>query len=132
MPLERFRSGGRFEQVGSYCRAVRAGPLIVVSGSAAIDNEGQVLHPQDTYAQTEHALRTALNALSALGGTRETVMRSRVLLAPNADWRGAIKAHGETFHGVDPANTTYYVHGFIPEGVLVEVELDAIVADDRG
>jgi hypothetical protein len=27
-----------------------------------------------------------------------------------------------------PANTTHYVAGFIPEGVLVEVELDAIVA----
>ena len=31
--------------------------------------------------------------------------------------------------GIDPANTTYFVSGFIPEGVLVEVELDAIVAE---
>ncbi len=38
-----------------------------------------------------------------------------------------MRAHGEAFAGVDPANTTYFVAGFIPEGVLVEVELDAIV-----
>ena len=29
--------------------------------------------------------------------------------------------------GNEPANTTLYVHGFIPEGVLVEVELDAVL-----
>jgi hypothetical protein len=28
-----------------------------------------------------------------------------------------------------PPNTTLYVEGFIPPGVLVEVELDAIVDD---
>ena len=43
------------------------------------------------------------------------------------DWHAAVRAHGEAFAGVDPANTTYFVAGFIPEGVLVEVELDAIV-----
>jgi hypothetical protein len=31
------------------------------------------------------------------------------------------------FAGVDPANTTLYVAAFIPEGVVVEVELDAVV-----
>ena len=28
-----------------------------------------------------------------------------------------------------PANTTYFVAGFVPDGVLVEVELDALAAD---
>ena len=46
-------------------------------------------------------------------------------------WEGAVRAHRETFAGVEPANTTYFVSGFIPEGVLVEVELDAIVPEPR-
>jgi hypothetical protein len=50
-----------------------------------------------------------------------------LLLAEGCDWEGAVRAHREAFSGVDPANTTYFVAGFIPEGVLVEVELDAIV-----
>ena len=33
------------------------------------------------------------------------------------------------FEGIDPANTTLFVAGFIPEGVLVEVELDAWVGE---
>ena len=35
----------------------------------------------------------------------------------------------EAFAGIDPPNTTYYVGGFIPPGVLVEVELDAVVGE---
>ena len=35
----------------------------------------------------------------------------------------------EAFTTHTPANTTNYVGGFIPEGVLVEIELDAVVSD---
>ena len=56
----------------------------------------------------------------------------RLLLAPGAAWEDAVRAHGEAFSGVNPANTTYFVAGFIPD-VLVEFELDALIssADDR-
>jgi hypothetical protein len=50
-----------------------------------------------------------------------------MLLAPGSDWEGAVRAHREVFEGLNPANTTYFVAGFIPEGVLVEVELDAVL-----
>jgi len=55
------------------------------------------------------------------------IVRTRMLLVAGCDWEGAIRAHREVFAGIDPANTTYFVAGFIPEGVLVEVELDAVV-----
>ena len=38
-----------------------------------------------------------------------------------------MRAHGEAFAGICPANTTYLVAGFILD-VLVEIELDAIVS----
>ena len=61
---------------------------------------------------------------------RETVLRTRLLLAPDCDWQEVVRAHREAFVGDRPANTTYFVAGFIPDGVLVEVELDALAADD--
>ena len=127
MAAERHYSGGRFEALASYCRAVRAGSHIFVSGCAAIDDEGTALFPGDTRRQTHASLEVALAAVEALGGSREDVVRSRLLLGPTATWRDAVQAHGEVLRGVDPANTTYFVHGFIPAGVLVEVELDAVV-----
>ena len=115
-----FREGGGFEEAAAYSRAVRIGPHVAVSGTAA--REGG-----DAYAQTAEALRRALAAAAELGAATADVLRTRLLLAQGCDWEGAIRAHREAFEGVNPANTTYFVAGFIPEGVLVEVELDAVV-----
>lgn len=121
-----YGEGSRFEKLAAYSRACRVGAHISVSGTAPIDADGPVA-PGDAYAQTLFALRKALTAAEALGAGLEDVLRTRLLLAPGADWEGAVRAHREVFAGVRPANTTYFVGGFIPD-VLVEVELDAVVA----
>jgi enamine deaminase RidA (YjgF/YER057c/UK114 family) len=122
------RDGSEFERLAGYARAVRIGPHVAVSGTAAL-SEGVVLFPGDAYGQTCEAIAKALAAAAELGASAADVLRTRLLLAAGCDWHAAVRAHGEAFAGVDPANTTYFVAGFIPEGVLVEVELDAIVAD---
>ena len=126
--IERYRDGSAFEAVGGYCRAVRSGAAVAVSGTAATGPDGSALHPGDTFAQTKDAFERALEAAQKLGAAREVVVRTRVFLAPESDWREAVRAHQEVFEGVDPANTTLFVAGFIPAGVLVEVELDAWAA----
>jgi len=40
-----------------------------------------------------------------------------------------VAVHKDLFSGREPANTTWFVHGFIPDGVLVEVELDAVLEE---
>jgi enamine deaminase RidA (YjgF/YER057c/UK114 family) len=114
--------------MAAYSRAARVGNVIAVSGTAALDETGVALFPGDAGAQTREALVRALAAAAELGAERRDVIRTRILLAHGADWRGPVEVHGELFAGVDPANTTLYVAGFIPEGCLVEVELDAVVA----
>ena len=127
--IERHRDGTAFEATAAYCRAVRSGQAIAVSGTAATARDGSALHPGDTYAQTREAFARAVAAARALGADVGDTVRTRVYLGPGSDWRGAVRAHRELFEGVDPANTTVYVAGFIPEGALVEVELDAWVAE---
>ncbi len=117
-----FREGGGFEEAAAYSRAVRIGPHVAVSGTAA--RKGG-----DAYGQASEALGRALAAAQELGAGREDVLRTRLLLAAGCDSEGVIRAHREAFAGVEPANTTYFVSGFIPEGVLVEVELDAIIPE---
>jgi enamine deaminase RidA (YjgF/YER057c/UK114 family) len=120
------RDGSAFEELAGYARAVRVGGHVAVSGTAAM-SEGVALHPGDVYGQTREALDKALAAAAELGAAPGDVIRTRLLLAQGCDWHAAVRAHGETFAGIDPANTTYFVAGFIPDGVLVEVELDAFV-----
>jgi enamine deaminase RidA (YjgF/YER057c/UK114 family) len=125
---QRFTDGGDFERTAGYSRAVRQGNHIAVSGTAALGPDG-VLFPGNAYKQATSALARALAAAEELGAARHSVLRTRLLLAPDCDWRAVVRAHGELFAPHGPANTTYFVAGFIPEGVLVEVELDAVVAE---
>jgi len=117
-----YREGGGFEEAAAYSRAVRIGQHVAVSGTAA--REGG-----DAYEQTREAIARALAGAARLGASKEDVLRTRLLLTPGCDWQGVIRAHAEAFAGVEPANTTYFVSGFIPDDVLVEVELDAVVPD---
>jgi enamine deaminase RidA (YjgF/YER057c/UK114 family) len=99
----------------------------VTSGTAALDGKGVSLHPGDVEAQTRTAIAAAVAAVEGLGGTIKDVTRTRIYLTAGADWRGSIVAHREAFAEINPANTTVYVHALIPEGALVEVELEAEV-----
>ena len=100
-----------------------------MSGTAAIGSDGVALHPDNSYGQTRTAFERALDAARELGAGVEHVVRTRLYLAPEADWRACVQAHHEVFRGIDPANTTLFVDGFIPEGVLVEVEVDAWIGE---
>jgi enamine deaminase RidA (YjgF/YER057c/UK114 family) len=122
------RDGGGFEEAAAYSRAVRIGSHVAISGTAPME-DGVVLHRGDAYAQTRLAIEKALAAAAELGAQPRDVIRTRLLLAVGADWQEAVRAHREAFTGIDPANTSCYVAGFIPEGVLVEVELDAVVLE---
>ncbi|MES1246709.1 MAG: Rid family hydrolase [Actinomycetota bacterium] len=123
---ERLPDTGGFGAVAAYSRAVRNGSFVAVSATAALE-DSVALHRGDAYRQTRVALERALAAAHELGAEAADVIRTRLLLAPDCDWRDAVRAHRETFEHTPPANTTYYVGRLIPEGALVEVELDAIV-----
>jgi len=120
-----YQTGG-FEELAGYSRAVRTGDIITVAGTAAIGVDGCAIS-HDVYEQAKHAFSIALTAVERLGGKPADVTRTRIYLVPGADWRRAVDAHRELFADVKPANTTLYVAELIPEGALVEVELDAVV-----
>ena len=124
--MQRVEDSGGFGETAGYSRAVRSGTHVAVSGTAPLE-DGRVAHAGDSYRQTQVAIRRALDAAAQLGARRDDVVRTRLLLAPDCDWREAARAHAEAFAGVNPANTTYYVGRLIPDGALVEVELDAAV-----
>ncbi len=128
---DRFTDDALWQEEAGYSRAARRGEVIAVSGTTASAPDGQAGALGDTEAQAADALARCLRAVRALGGTVEDVVRTRVYLAPEADWRGAARAHRDTFAAVAPANTMLHVAGLIGDGLLVEVEMEAVV-QDRG
>lgn len=122
-----YRDGGGWEDAAGYSRAVRRFGHIAVSGTTATGVGGQALHPGDTYGQARAALERALAAVKSLGGQSADVVRTRIYLAPEADWREAARAHAELLGDVAPANTMLHVAGLIGDGFLVEVEMEAVL-----
>ena len=122
---ERFTDGG--EAQAGYCRAVRRGNVVTVSGTTATGPDGAALHPGDSGAQARECLRRIERALAALGAGLDDVVRTVVYLAPGASWQQAAEAHRDVLGVVGPANTMLYVAGLIGDGFLVEIEAQAVV-----
>jgi enamine deaminase RidA (YjgF/YER057c/UK114 family) len=123
----RVASGAPWEAVVGYCRAVRAGSHIVVSGTTAVDEHGQPVAPGDAYAQTAHALSIIDRALRELGASKADIVRTRLFVTDIRRWEDVGRAHREFFRDMRPATTMVQVSALIDPALVVEIEADAIV-----
>lgn len=131
LPLRRhYSSGGPWEDLYGYSRAVRTGDHIVVSGCTSVV-DGQVRHPGDAAAQLRVALDTAIEAVISLGGSTGDVVRTRLYLLRRSDCDSVGRAHGERFSDVRPAASMVLVAGLLDAEMLVEVEVEARVGSAR-
>lgn len=126
MERQNISTGGKWEPIIGYSRAVRVGPFVYVSGCTSATPEGLV-GKGDPYAQAIQTLKTVVHALEKAGAKPEHVVRTRIYLTRMADWEAVGKAHGEVFGAVRPATAMVEVSKLIDPDMLVEIEADAIV-----
>jgi enamine deaminase RidA (YjgF/YER057c/UK114 family) len=119
-------SGSPFEPGIGFSRAVRAGQIVAVSGTAPIAPDGSVACPGDIYGQTRRCLEIIADAVVDAGLSLDTVVRTRIMLTDVSQWEAAARAHAEFFAAIRPATTFVEVHGFINREWLVEVEADCV------
>ena len=122
-------SGTKWENKVGYSRAVRIGNMIEVAGTAAVDDRGQVVGPDDPYQQTKFILAKIERALVEAGATLNDVVRTRVFVTDIKNWEAIGRAHGEIFHDVMPASTMVEVSHLIDPELLVEIEATAVVSE---
>lgn len=128
---ENFPSGGKWERIVGYSRAVRAGDWVHVAGTTAARADGSIEAPGDAYGQTMAALRTVEAALARAGATIADVVRTRMFVVDIGRWEEHGRAHGEFFRGVLPAATMVEVSRLIDPAMLVEIEVDAFSPRSR-
>ena len=114
------------ETVG-YSRAVRVGDTIFVSGTAPLDENGEIAHVGDVAAQTRRCLEIIIAALGEAGARPEHVVRTRLYVRDAGDWEAVGRVHGELLGHAKPATTLVEVAGFIHPDILVEIEAIAVV-----
>jgi enamine deaminase RidA (YjgF/YER057c/UK114 family) len=125
--MQRVFSGAPWEEKVGYCRAVRAGPHVFVSGTAPVAPDGSITAPGDGYAQARRCFEIALGALRELGAGPEHVVRTRMYVTDITRWPEFGRAHAEIFGSAPPANTIVEVSRLVGPEMLVEAEVDAVV-----
>ncbi len=126
--MERVFTGAPWEPKVGYCRAVRSGNLIAVSGCAPVAEGGGVHAPGDAYAQAKRCLEIALSALKKLGAGPEHVLRTRMFVTDISRWQEFGRAHGEVFAKHPPATSMVEVRALIDPQMLIEIEVDAFTS----
>ncbi len=129
---QRVSTGSPYERIVGISRAVRAGNLIAVTGTASLGADGRTVGIGDPTAQARRCLEIIRTALEELGADLRHVYRTRTLLTRIDDWEAVARVHGEFFRDIRPANTVLQVSRFIDPQWLVEFEADAIVDECAG
>jgi isochorismate pyruvate lyase len=129
MSLRRAFSGAPWEKEVGYCRAVRAGDLIFVTGTAPVDPDGEVHAPGDPYRQARRCFEIIRQALRDLDSDIQNVVRTRMFVTDISLWESFGKAHREFFADHPPATTLVEVKALIDPRMLIEVEAVAVSSE---
>ena len=116
-------SGGPFEDVYGYSRAVRIGDSVWVSGTCA---RGAALDG-DAHVQTADAIAIVRDALTQAGASLADVVRTVAYVTNIDDMPLVARAHAEAFGAIRPAATIVEVAKLADPKYLVELQVDAYV-----
>lgn len=129
MSRQLISSGGPFEDLVGYSRAVRTGNHVFVAGTTSAQPDGTVFGDNDIYLQARRCFEVIEQALTEAGASMEHVVRTRMFVTDITRWEDISKAHREFFRDVKPAATMVQVSALIDPRMLVEIEVDAVIED---
>jgi enamine deaminase RidA (YjgF/YER057c/UK114 family) len=121
----RISSGGPWEAVAGYSRAIVVGDSCWVAGTTDAGPDGQSLHPGDVAAQAQAVLEIIERALREAGFGLADVVRTRMFVTDISRSAEILAVHGAVFGEIRPAATLVEVSALIEPSALIEIEAEA-------
>jgi len=112
-----------------YSSALRIGQLLFVSGTVAVDAEGQLVGAGDLAAQTRQVFLNIQRLLEAAGAGFEHVAQLTYYLADISRWVDASTVRLEFLSEPFPASTAVEVTRLVSTDWLIEIEAIAVLPD---
>lgn len=119
-------SGAPWEEKVGYCRALRAGDMVFVTGTAPVADDGSVHSPGNAYEQTRRCFEIIDQALRELEVHRNQIVRTRMYVTDITQHEDYGKAHLEFVGNHRPCTTMVEVKSLIDPEMLIEIEVDAV------
>lgn len=119
-------SGSPYEAEYGFSRAVRVGDRIIVAGTGPVEPDGSTT-PGDAAEQARRCCEIIIEAIVALGGSAEDVVRTRMLLTDPADQDSVGAVHARYFSAARPAATMAGVAWLCRPEWKVEIEAEAVL-----
>jgi 2-iminobutanoate/2-iminopropanoate deaminase len=102
----------------------RVGDLVIVSGQAAIDEQGNIVGAGDFDAQAEQTFRNLSRVLEAGGSSLERIVKVTIFLTDMANFEKIVELRRRWFTPPYPADTIVEVSSLaLPE---LEIEIEAL------
>lgn len=128
MTIRRHFTNTTWEPQVGYCRALRAGQTIYLSGTSPVDEKGKIFAPNDAYAQARRCFEIIQETLLSMNaGGLNQVIRTRMYVTDITQWEAFGKAHQEFFGDHPPVTTMVEVQALIDPDMLIEVEAEAFL-----
>jgi enamine deaminase RidA (YjgF/YER057c/UK114 family) len=128
MERKNILTGSPWEDKMGYCRAVRIGNIIEVSGTVAIV-DGEKVKADDAQAQTLNILERVEKVLQELNSGMKDVIRTRIFTTDINNFEAVAKAHSSFFKDIKPTTGFYEISKLVAPEYLVEIEFTAVVTE---
>jgi aminoacrylate peracid reductase len=124
---ELITGGASWPERYTFSPAIRAGNLLFISGTTAVDERGQLVGPGDIVVQTRYIYQKFAPLLAAAGAGFEHVVQTTEYITTTDNYRATAAVRREFFRAPYPAATGVIVKGLLREGALIEISAVAVL-----
>jgi len=128
MERKNILTGSPWEDKMGYCRAVRIGNMIEVSGTVAIV-DGEKVKADDAQAQTLNILERVEKVLEELNVSMKDVIRTRIFTTDINSFEAVASAHSSFFKDIKPTTGFYEISKLVAPKYLVEIQFTSVVTE---
>ena len=123
--LEQVHSNSAPAAIGPYSQAIKAGPMVFLSGQIPLDPKSMEIVSDDVAAQTHQVFKNLIAVAEAAGGSLSNAAKLTIYLTDLGDFAVVNEIMAGYFSEPYPARATIQVSA-LPKGARVEI--DAILA----
>jgi len=123
--LEQIHSDTAPAAIGPYSQAIKAGPLVFLSGQIPLDPQSMEIVSDDVAAQTHQVFKNLIAVAEAAGGSLSNAAKLTIYLTDLGDFAVINEIMAGYFSEPYPARATIQVSA-LPKGS--KVEIDAVLA----